>query len=216
MGTLHTHFGTTLEQLGLAAVDLPTAVFYHADVGIRFEIGGKEAVYLTDGGEVSPSYVEHAYFRAKTLFYDLPHRPDLLRIDCDPEEIDLTQKILSQMGLPTPDESIQEDRMDGEDCVSQEHLYWDLTKRDVPLNQLLLEIIKGDIGGFSWLCSNVYLLNTKCFLLYHLYDDRGADIVAKDRTFLLLMYQKYNDWILPHDKAKIDRLFSDFIEKGRG
>ena len=60
MGTLHTHFGTTLEQLGLAAVDLPTAVFYHADVGIRFEIGGKEAVYLTDGGEVSPSYVEHA------------------------------------------------------------------------------------------------------------------------------------------------------------
>ena len=82
-------------------------------------------------------------------------------------------------------------------------------KNNCQIDKLLLEIIKGDIGGFSCLCSNVYFLNAKCAILYHLYDDRGVDIVANDKYSLLPLYQKYNEWILQYDKAKIDQLFAN-------
>lgn len=104
---------------------------------------------------------------------------------------------------------VRENRIEEDTCYIQEHLYWNLTKENEQINKLLFEIVKGDIGGFSCLCSNVYLLNTNCYVLYHLYDDRGADIVAENKISLLPLYQKYKDWILPYDKEKIDRLFSD-------
>lgn len=88
-------------------------------------------------------------------------------------------------------------------------LYWDVTKDSVQTEKLLLEILKGDIGGFYCLCSNVYLLNTECHMLYHLYDDRGADIVAKNKRLLLHLYRKYESWILAYDKDQIDQIFSD-------
>ncbi|WP_118244835.1 DUF3885 domain-containing protein [Clostridium sp. AM58-1XD] len=209
MGKLHKYFENAIRTIGFVNTKLPTAVFYSTPIGIRFEIGGKEEVYLPDDQGMNPVYVKNAFCRAKTLFHDLPCRPNLLRIDNNPEEAGgITLQTLSHVGLPAPDESILERHIDEGACFLQEHLYWDLTKSSCQINRLLFEIIKGDIGGFSCLCSNVYLLNTENFVLYHLYDDRGADIVAYDKHLLLPLYQKYKDWILPYDKARIDQLFA--------
>ena len=38
------HFETILHSLGMARLEHP--LFYHAPVGIRFEIGGEEPIYL--------------------------------------------------------------------------------------------------------------------------------------------------------------------------
>lgn len=210
METLHEYFENTMIKIGFIHTELPVAVFYSAPIGIRFEIGGQEGVYLPDDKGMNPVYVENAFCRAKTLLHDLPCRPNLLRIDNYPEEADkITLQTLLQVGLPAPDESIQEKRMDEGTCFLQEHLYWDLTKGNCQIDKLLLEIIKGDIGGFSCLCSNVYLLNTESSVLYHLYDDRGADIVAFDKYVLLPLFKKYSNWILQYDKARIDHLFAD-------
>lgn len=112
---------------------------------------------MPDDKGMNPVYVENAFCRAKTLLHDLPCRPNLLRIDNYPEEADkITLQTLLQVGLPAPDESIQEKRMDEGTCFLQEHLYWDLTKGNCQIDKLLLEIIKGDIGGFSCRCSNVH------------------------------------------------------------
>lgn len=205
MGTLHKYFEDTMTKIGFIHTELPAAVFYSTPIGIRFEIGDKEGVYLPDGKGMNPIYVENAFCCAKALFHDLPCRPNLLRIDNYPEEADtITLQTLSQVGLPSPDESIQEKRIDKGTCFLQEHLYWDLTKGKCQIDKLLLEIIKGDIGGFSCLCSNLYLLNTESPVLYHLYDDRGADIVAFDKRVLLPLHKKYNNWILQHDKTRIE------------
>lgn len=210
MGTLHQHFEKTVAKIGFKHTELPIAVFYHTPIGIRFEIGGNEGVYLPDDKGMNPIYVENAFFRAKTLLHELSCCPNLLRIDHCLEEADkITPQMLRQMGLSAPDESIQEKRIDEECSFWQEHLYWDLTKGNGQLDKLLLEIIKGDIGGFSCLCSNVYLLNTEKAVLYHLYDDRGADIVAFDKHILLPLYKKYNDWVPQYDKVRIDQVFAD-------
>lgn len=208
MGTLHTNFNNTIMKIGFKSTKLPVAVFFSTPIGIRYEIGGQEKVYLSNNQGTNPDYVNNAIQRAKTLFYELPCQPNILRIDCYPEEENkLTPQILVQLGLPVQDESIVEKFIDDGDIVIQEHLYWDLKKTKCQLDKLLLEIIKGDIGGFSFLSSNVYMLNTESPILYHLYDDRGVDIVANDKTLLLPLYKKYNDWVLQHDKNKIAQIF---------
>ena len=52
-------------------------------------------------------------------------------------------------------------------------------------------------------------MDTKNQVLYHLYDDRGADIVAADKNLLLPIYKKYKDRILEYDKADIERIFNE-------
>lgn len=209
MGNLHKCFESTLAEVGFVNAELPTAVFYRCPVGLRFEIGGKEDVYLPGDKGINPAYVQNAFYRAKTLFYDLPCQPELLRIDSYPEETDgMTDQMLKCLGLPVPDECVMEKRKDEEGSFLQEHLYWNLTEAKCHIDQLLLEIIKGDIGGFSCLTSSVYFLSTECPILYHLYDDRGTDIVTNDKKLLMQLYRKYNDWILPYDKDRIRKIFT--------
>lgn len=72
---------------------------------------------MPDDKGMNPVYVENAFCRAKTLLHDLPCRPNLLRIDNYPEEADkITLQTLLQVGLPAPDESFQEKRMDEGPC----------------------------------------------------------------------------------------------------
>ena len=205
---LHKYFENTMKMIGFKNNKFPAAVFYSVPVGIRFEIGGNEEIYLTEpqGKRLNSIYLENALNRAKNLFYDLPCYPNILRIDNYPEEDNIIEEIFLQTGLGNPDEVVKGKYTDEENTV--EHLYWDLTKHNCRPSKLLLEIIKGDIGGFSCLCSNVYFMDTQKQLLYHLYDNRGADIVAADKNLLLPIYEKYKDWILEYDRADIERIFN--------
>ncbi len=210
MGTLHRCFENTITKIGFENSKFPVAVFYSTPIGIRFEIGGQEKVYLPGSQEMNPAYIRKAFQRAVTLFCDLPCQPNILRIDSYPEEENkITPQILSQLDLPVPDESTIEKQIEDGDIFLQEHLYWDLAKRKYQIDKLLLEIIKGEIGGFSNLSSNVYIISTERPLLYHLYDDRGADIVANDKKLLLPLYKQHKDWILQYDKARITQQFTE-------
>ena len=208
MNQLHNIFENTLSEIGIPSRKLPTAIFYKAAFCIRFEIGGKEEIYLSN--EVNPVYVNNARLRAVELFRSLPHRPNVLRTDSFNGENDIfSAKIASRSGLPAPDETVTEQVTEGGETYSITHFYWDLSKLDVDYEALIDEIINSDIGGNENLAGNVYFLNTEDRVLYYLYDDRGADIAANDKKTLTPIYHKYSDWILPYDKNKIDAVFGD-------
>ena len=40
-----------------------------------------------------------------------------------------------------------------------------------------------------------------------MYDDRGLDVIAKDKKSLDSLYHNFNDWILEYDREKIDLIF---------
>jgi hypothetical protein len=86
-----------------------------------------------------------------------------------------------------------------------------LIKCSLNLQNLFKEIILADIGGkFPGLTSAIYLFDTNRHIIFHLYDDRGLDVAAIDRETLLLLYQKYNSWILDYDRPKIEKLFEGY------
>ena len=183
-------FEHILHDLGMAGLEHP--LFYHAPVGIRFKIGGEEPIYLDRRAaklKTNPAYVQGALDRAAAIYRALPAVPDLLRIDGYPDEEpaeSLLTVIRQRVGLPVPD---------------------DLSKISFQPELLLREIILGDIGGWNGFVSSVYLTGPGPFL-YHLYDDRGLDVLGGSQKLLLPLYHQFHDWILEYDLEKIDQMFA--------
>jgi len=44
-------------------------------------------------------------------------------------------------------------------------------------------------------------------MIYHLYDDRGCDVIASNKENLRPLYEELNDWILDYDREQIDTIF---------
>ena len=90
---------------------------------------------------------------------------------------------------------------------AQVQFYWDLSKIRFQPELLLREIILGGIGGWNGFVSSVYLTGPGPFL-YHLYDDRGLDVLGGSQKLLLPLYHQFHDWILEYDLEKIDQMFA--------
>ena len=137
--------------------------------------------------------------------------PDLLRIDGYPDEKSaesLLTVIRQRVGLPVPDEQLPTIELDEDgDTHAQVQFYWDLSGITFQPEQLLQEIILGDIGGWSGFVSSVYLTGPGPFL-YHLYDDRGLDVLGSSRELLLPLYHQFHGWILEYNLEQIDRVFT--------
>lgn len=222
MGELADIFSNALHVIGMRELKHP--IFYNAPIGIRFEIGGNENVYLNSGNAdectVNPEYISASLNRAKTIYENLPHSPSIMRIDGYVHDETAVPNVISSVckatEFPQPHEqtvvSFQWDEDD--EIISQIQLYWDLKRIIFSPEKLLQEIIKADIGGHSMLVSNVYFMNADDFVLFHLYDDRGADLVAADKELLRPIFKRFNKWILDYDKEQINKIFTKQSARG--
>ena len=219
MSTLSSNFSKTIYKIGMEAFQRP--IFYNAPIGIRFEIGGDEGVYLKKN-KFNPAYVSAALNRAKTIYENLPSSPNIMRMDvypnngCPSQEKSIEaviQLICKTTGISQPDEQILETYRDDEEDEDDEiltrfQLYWDLNKLSISKDILLNEIIKYDIAGVETYISNVYFVDTQNAVLFFLYDDRGADLVAANKELIRPIFERFNSWILDYDREEIEATFA--------
>uniref|UniRef100_UPI003743ADBD DUF3885 domain-containing protein n=1 Tax=Hymenobacter gelipurpurascens TaxID=89968 RepID=UPI003743ADBD len=52
-----------------------------------------------------------------------------------------------------------------------------------------------------------YFFNQRTSLLFHIYDDRGVDVLGPTAASLHPLYETYNRWILEYDRPRINTLF---------
>ncbi|WP_394188749.1 DUF3885 domain-containing protein [Paenisporosarcina quisquiliarum] len=88
-------------------------------------------------------------------------------------------------------------------------------KNEIKYLQLLKAISYEDFAHPSTILKNnpesgydIYFINLTKKVIYHLYDDRGCDILAADKETIRFLYDQYNDWILDYDREEIDILFN--------
>lgn len=214
MGVLVEAFSNMLDAIGMRGLKHP--IFYNAPIGIRFEIGGEEAAYLEHSGEnewiVNSAYISGALKRAKALYENLPQSPNVLRIDGYTEDKKEVHAVISDIcmvaKIPIPQEQIVKlYRIDDDVTTFQVQCYWDLSDMVWSYEFLLEKIIEADFGGYCEFTSNVYFADTKNMVLFHLYDDRGADIVATNKEMLRWLFDEFNHWILEYDRTKINSIF---------
>ncbi len=205
--------------VSLEMEELTHPIFYNSPIGIRFNIGDNgNDVYIYESQEelsVNPNYVTACLERSLKIYHSLKSEPDLLAIEgflCQNETVeDFISSVVSATDLPQPNEIKSELTHDDKDELIHVFLLWNLN--DFNPNKLLEEIIKADLGsGNFFLTSSVYLICTKDNVLFHLYDDRGADLVTDKKEKIQHIYHKLNDLILDYDSEKINNIFNTKAE----
>ncbi|WOO87099.1 DUF3885 domain-containing protein [Mollicutes bacterium LVI A0039] len=208
MNDMNAAFKKSISAMGIKAGD--HIGFDEQRINIRFEIGGQEDVYkhrlgLKRYSYTNPQYVNEAFKRAKTLYNFLPNHPDIMRIEIQKSKMRKTMKFLKKLGIGKYQQKVQSTQTIDGDVVF--HLYWQVHK--LPVDKLLKEIILSDIGGCNLLDSKVHFLDIENNVIYHLYDDRGCDIIAEKKEDIYKFYDKYYDWILEYDLKDINKIFND-------
>lgn len=108
------------------------------------------------------------------------------------------------------------DDEDGEDYAEMvtHRFVLSCKKSDIRYKALLTAISYEDfphptqiLKGFPRHESDIYLVNITKKMIYHLYDDRGCDVIASNKEDLYSLYQDCNDWILDYDRDEIDKRF---------
>ena len=210
--SIYESFKKVIASLGMEELTHP--IFYNSPIGIRFNIGDNgNDVYIYESQEelsVNPNYVTACLERSLKIYHSLKSEPDLLAIEgflCQNETVeDFISSVVSATDLPQPNEIKSELTHDDKDELIHVFLLWNLN--DFNPNKLLEEIIKADLGsGNFFLTSSVYLICTKDNVLFHLYDDRGADLVTEKKEKIQHIYYELNDLILDYDREKIDDIF---------
>nr|WP_232726132.1 DUF3885 domain-containing protein [Bacillus sp. FJAT-42315] len=87
-------------------------------------------------------------------------------------------------------------------------------KSDIRYHQLLSAIGYEDfphptriLNNYDRAGYNIYFVNITRKFIYHLYDDRGCDVIASNKENLRPLYEERNAWILDYDREQIDKLF---------
>ena len=210
---LHDKVLKCITKIGMESLRSP--IFYNSPIGIRLEIGSPlEAVYLSGRTKeltLNEQYFDDAVAKIARVYADIPSKIDILEFDICPENTcadDYIKRFCEITGLSAPEDIFNETfDLDGQP-VEIMRLYWKVGGVKFNLNNLFKEIVHADFGGFSQLVSSVYFWSTEANLLFHMYDDRGADIVCENAEPLREIYQKYSRWILDYDRKRIDAVFS--------
>lgn len=187
-GNLSARFDEAVRAAGLPALTRP--LFYAAPAGIRFETGNP----ALDGG----AYLSSAFERIRAILGTLS--PDILRIDVYPGGL----LPLKRQGLPAPHAHRRSENEDGDPVLE---LYWELARFDFRPARLLREIVRSDFGGHGALASGVFFADTRSAILFHPYDDRGADLIAPEPFCIRRQFTDFYPWILAHDLDAIERVF---------
>lgn len=55
--------------------------------------------------------------------------------------------------------------------------------------------------------SDVFLINATKDIVMFMYDDRGCEVIAKNKEIIRDLYKKYKEWIPDYERESIDNLF---------
>ncbi|MDT9025838.1 MULTISPECIES: DUF3885 domain-containing protein [Rossellomorea] len=89
-------------------------------------------------------------------------------------------------------------------------------KHDIRYQPLLMAISCEDfphptqlLKGSQHAGIDIYFVNVTRKMIFHLYDDRGCDIIASDKEDLRSLYRECNNWILDYDRVQIDDMMNN-------
>jgi len=189
---------------------LKSPLFYNAPIAIRFELGGTLA--------------EQVKKRLKTLYKTLNRNTDDIYITIfvdswgenpissfEDDVLNIFRKYVSNITTNHIDKIEREYRYkdpdDSDDTVTFQFCV-KAKAAEVDTNGLLEAMANRYLGFSSSFIGDLFFVNETNNTIFHCYDSRGADVVAKEKETLRNLYEEYNGWILGHDKNVIDKIFN--------
>jgi len=197
---------------------LKPPLFYNWAIGIRFELG---VDWDSEYNYEDNLYIQEVYKRAVTLFESLHLQGEEILIVVDVNDIGDGKSYKHKGRIFSPfihNKSIlyklKHTEMpyifpdDDEDGKYKTHRFTLECKiSDLKYISLLKAICNQDLGIQPSIFHRIYFLNIKRKTIFHVYDDRGCDLLATSTESIRDFYHAFNDWILDYDKNEIDNLF---------
>lgn len=205
----------TLQKIGNERLQLP--IFYESPISLRFEIGDPDTDIYLQESHLNPNYFRGAAWRLSFLYEKAAPFDTLLWVlyrtaEEETEISDLLDAFCRLTHLPAPAEVYQQEVTTAEEePMTRVLLFWDMEKTAPKITALLDAILHCDFRGFRELSSAVFFLDTTRHLLFHPYDDRGADAVAAKRETLLPLYTDCQNWLLEYDLERMQQIFSPAV-----
>ncbi|GAB2543977.1 DUF3885 domain-containing protein [Gracilibacillus alcaliphilus] len=198
-------------------LELKPPLFYNWDIGIRFALGIE---WEREHDYPNNPYVLGCYKRAITLFESLHAPAEDIFVVVDVHDFDQGKKLkhqlknfhpyvkkslLFQLKHQTLPYIFPEDDAKG---TYQTHRFTlKCQTSDFKYAPLLKAICNQDLGLKPSMSHRVYFININRQTIFHIYDDRGCDLLATSLAAISDVYHKHNDWILDYDRPEINKLF---------
>ncbi|WJY27334.1 DUF3885 domain-containing protein [Sporosarcina trichiuri] len=199
-------------------LELRKPLFYSWPVGIRFELGVSDG---TTSIHDQPAYLPGVYHRAIDLFEALHAPEDDLYIVVDVHEFNSShaqrrklnvfakyvkeRSVLYRLRQDTLPSVYLENNEDGSYRKYRFSLH--CCRSDLRYAALLRAICNQDMGRRPVVDVPVYIVNVTKRTVFHVYDDRGCDVVAEEADTLRPVYERFSDWILEYDRGAVDGMF---------
>lgn len=199
---------------------LTPPLFYNWDIGIRFELGlnWKSEESIKDG-----VYLRGVYERAISLFKSLHDENDEIFVVVNVHDFGgkgtfqhklnifsrhvREKSVLYKLQHKIIPYIIPEDNEEGK--YTTHRFILKCKTSDIKYVGLLKAICNTDVGIKPSIDDRVFFINIKKETIFHVYDDRGCDLVATSPETIRKVYAEYNDWILDYDQEKIDKVFTE-------
>lgn len=199
-------------------LELRPALFYSWKPAIRFELGVN---YHSDYAYDNSPYLQGVYHRAISLFKALHSQDDdiLIIVDVNDFENGKTFKrkikafshyikeksVLYRLKQKTMPYIFQEE--DEERLYKTHRFYLKCKTSQLKSISMIKAICNQDMGIEPSIFHRVYFINTNNKTIFHIYDDRGCDLLAASTDAIMDAYETYSDWILDYDRNEIDEVF---------
>ncbi|XQY89999.1 DUF3885 domain-containing protein [Metabacillus sp. HB246100] len=196
---------------------LKPPLFYNWDIGIRFELG---VDWKNEYDYPNNSYVVGCYERAITLFEAIHSPTDQVLVVIDVNDHHNGKKIKRELknfkpyvGKPLLYQ-VKYELIPYIFCEDDEKGFYKTHRftlkcktNEMKYKSMLKAICNHDIGLKPSLSHRVYFINLSKQTIFHVYDDRGCDLLATSPDAIRDLYEIHNEWILDYDKPKIDKVF---------
>jgi len=198
-------------------VPLKSPLFYNAPIGLRFELG----VQYCEGD--NPFYFTNVLLRSSMIFREVFDSNEQMIIivnsfsynepfTCFNQGVEVFPTYLKDKRLMKEVITIELERNyeDNGDLsfISYQHIL--ICKMEsIDYIGILKAIAHYDFAIEPCISDSVFFINPYKHIIYHMYDDRGMDLISESKEAILPIYQKYNSWILAYDKKQIDNIFTN-------
>ncbi len=198
-------------------LELRPPLFYSWNIGMRFELGVE---WKREDDYPNNPYVLGCYQRAITLFESMHSPTEDIFVVLDVNDFAKGKNLRRQLKNFSPyvDKSLlfkinhqvlpylfPED--DEEGTFKTHRFILKCKTADFKYVPLLKAICNQDLGLKPSIFHRVYFINISRKTIFHVYDDRGCDLLATSTETIRNLYKRYNEWILDYDRPRINQVF---------
>lgn len=194
-------------KLNFSGLEIKMPLFYNWDLGLRFDLQQEftNPVCTDDDG-----YFKEVYHRAKNLFDFCFNKEDQVYVAIFSykwrkqriRKSNFIFKLFKDQSHPKLEFSKISNRYESNEKWNR--LIIKKKVENIDIDNLVKGLCNTDFPMMKpSISEEVYLININKKLIFHVYDDRGLDILATNKKNLLDIYNNFDSWILEYDREKI-------------